>query len=160
VEAHEVGVKVRGKAGMAIAAALMWMISSRAAPRATARSQAPPAGPYVECCMNSDFVNIRSGPGVDYASVGVLVTGQTAEAVGRSTGGDWIQIRYTPVAEGVAWVYAPIVRLFTLGEILRIIEPPPTATPRVTPTIDPTFAAQFSSVLPTRLPTFTPAARR
>jgi hypothetical protein len=54
-------------------------------------------------------------------------------------------------------VYYPIVRLFTLGEVLRIIEPPPTATPRVTPTIDPTFAAQFSSVLPTRLPTFTPA---
>ncbi len=154
-------VNVRGKAGWAVAAALaLWMTTSLAAPRAAAQvsgATATPAGPYVECCMNSEFVNIRSGPGVEYASVGVLVTGQTAEAVGRSTGGDWIQIRYTPVAEGVAWVYAPIVRLFTLGDVLRIIEPPPTATPRVTPTIDPTFAAQFSSVLPTRLPTFTPA---
>ncbi len=131
-----------------------------AAPAARAQDSgatATPAGPYIECCLNSDFVNIRSGPSVLYESVGVLVTGQTAEALGRSTGGDWIQIRYSPVASGVAWVYAPIVRLFTLGEVLRIIEPPPTTTPRVTPTIDPTFAAQFSSVLPTRLPTFTPA---
>jgi hypothetical protein len=160
-EVFEVRMKAGVRAGLiACAAITLWVLSSPAAPAAKAQvsgATATPAGPYIECCLNSDFVNIRSGPSVEYASVGVLVTGQTAEAIGRSTGGDWIEIRYTAVTEGVAWVYAPIVRLFTLGDVLRIIEPPPTATPRVTPTIDPTFAAQFSSVLPTRLPTFTPA---
>jgi len=154
-------MNLRGRAGLlALAVLIVASIALMGAPFASAQDSgatATPAGPFIECCLNSDFVNIRSGPAVTYESVGVLVTGQTAEALGRSTGGDWIQIRYSPVAAGLAWVYAPIVRLFTLGEVLRIIEPPPTATPRVTPTIDPTFAAQFSSVLPTRLPTFTPA---
>jgi len=154
-------MNARGKAGLlALAALVVMALTLMGAPAASAQDSgatATPAGPYIECCMNSDFINVRPGPGVEYDAVGVLVTGQTAEALGRSLGGDWIQIRYSPVAAGLAWVYAPFVRLFTLGEVLRIIEPPPTATPRVTPTIDPTFAAQFSSVLPTRLPTFTPA---
>jgi hypothetical protein len=44
---------------------------------------------------------------------------------------------------------------------MRIIEPPPSPTPRVTSTIDPTLAAQFPSLgqpAATRLPTYTPAA--
>ena len=154
-------MNVRGKAGLlAVAALVVAALTLMGAPAASAQDSgatATPAGPYVECCLENEFVNVRSGPGVEYASVGVLVIGQTAEALGRSAGGDWIQIRYTAIQGGVAWVYRYIVREFTLGQVLRIIEPPPTATPRVTPTIDPTFAAQFSSVLPTRLPTFTPA---
>jgi hypothetical protein len=154
-------MNARVRAGLiACAAVTLWVLSSLAVPAAEAQvsgATATPAGPYIECCLNSDFVNVRTGPAVDYESVGVLVTGQTAEALGRTVGGDWIKIRYSPVASGVAWVYYPFVRLFTLGDVLPYVEPPPTATPRVTPTIDPTFAAQFSSVLPTRLPTFTPA---
>jgi hypothetical protein len=154
-------MNARGKAGrLALAALVVTALTLMGAPAAIAQDSgatATPAGPYIECCLNSDFVNVRSGPGVEYEAVGVLVTGQTAEALGRSIGGDWIQIRYSAVASGLAWVYVRFVRPFTLGEVLRFIEPPSTATPRVTPTIDPTFAAQFSSVLPTRLPTFTPA---
>lgn len=100
------------------------------------------------------FANVRSGPGtVGYEIVGVLVTGIQVPALGRSPGGDWIQIGYPGVPGGVAWIWKDLVEV--RGN-LPIVEPPPTPTPRVTPTIDPTLAAQFLvDVPPTRLPTFT-----
>jgi hypothetical protein len=101
-------------------------------------------------------INVRAGPSsVYYAAIGVLLPGQTAPALGRTAGGEWIQIRYPGVPGDVGWVYAPLVGL-TPG-FLSIVEPPPTATPRTTPTIDPTLQAAFQAPMtPTRLPTFTP----
>ncbi len=107
-----------------------------------------------------DQVNVRIAPCVDCELVGVLIAGQQAEALGRTPGGDWIQIVYAGVPGNVAWVYAPLVQIINLGAgALPIVEPPATPTPRVTATIDPTLAAQFnlSDGLPTRLPTFTPS---
>ncbi len=101
-------------------------------------------------------INVRSGPGVFYPKVGVLLIGQKVPAKGRSPGGDWILVDYPGVAGGSAWVYAPYVQIFPPTQ-LQVIEPPPTPTPRFTPTIDPTFAAQFVvTVVPARLPTYTP----
>ena len=102
-----------------------------------------------------DQVNVRSGPGtIGYDIVGVLAVGEQVPAIGQSPGGDWVEIVYPGVADGVAWVYTPLVEV---RGSLPIVEPPPTPTPRVTPTIDPTLAAQFLvQVPPTRLPTFTP----
>jgi hypothetical protein len=99
-------------------------------------------------------INIRSGPGRSYDTVGILGRGQWVLALGRTPGGDWIQIAYPGAPGGVAWVYAYLAEV--TGE-LPIVMPPPTPTPRTTPTIDPTLAAQFIiEVPPTRLPTFTP----
>jgi hypothetical protein len=107
-----------------------------------------------------DQVNVRLAPCVECELVGVLIAGQQAQALGRTPGGDWIQIVYPGVPGNVAWVYAPLVQVIDLGAgALPIVEPPATPTPRVTATIDPTLAAQFnlSEGLPTRLPTFTPS---
>jgi len=99
-------------------------------------------------------INVRSGPGVDYPKVGVLLNRQQVPAIGATPGGSWIQIVYPGVEGGVAWVYAPLLRV---DGILPIVEPPSTPTPQVTPTIDPTLASQFLIDIPaTRLPTFTP----
>jgi hypothetical protein len=114
-----------------------------------------PSGAYVRVLMDQETVNVRSGPSTyDYPVIGVLIAGQEVPALGRSPGGEWIQIAY-PGAEGnVAWVYAFNVEPF--GS-LPVIEPPPTPTPQTTPTIDPTLAAQFVvEAPPTRLPTYTP----
>lgn len=102
-------------------------------------------------------INVRSGPNsVLYTAIGVLLTSQTAPAIGRSPGGDWIQIRYDGVAGSIGWVYAPLVSLSPNAN-LPIVEPPPTPTPATTPTIDPTLAAAFiPQFTQTRLPTFTP----
>jgi hypothetical protein len=99
-------------------------------------------------------INVRSGPGVEYASIGKLQAGKSVPALGRSAGGDWVQIAYPSGAGGVGWVYAYLV---TVTGDLPVVEPPATPTPRVTPTIDATLAAQFiREIPPTRLPTFTP----
>lgn len=115
-----------------------------------------PEGPTI---LVPEQVNVRLGPSTDYEKVGVLIAGQTAPALGRSPGGEWIQILYPGVPGDVAWVYAPFVVLETGQRLLPIIEPPPTPTPRTTATIDPTLAAQFNlgEAPPTRLPTYTPA---
>ena len=99
-------------------------------------------------------INVRAGPGVEYAALGKLLAGQEAPALGRSVGGDWVQISYPEAQDGLGWVYTYLVDVN--GE-LSIVIPPATPTPLVTPTIDPTLAAQFIiEPLPTLLPTFTP----
>lgn len=115
-----------------------------------------PPGPIatVRRDTDQDQINVRSGPSVKYDIIGVLVPGQQVPALGRTPGGDWVQITYVGVQGSVGWVYSPLVEV--TGNI-PIVEPPPTPTPRTTPTIDPTLAAQFVVELPpTRLPTYTP----
>jgi len=106
--------------------------------------------------LDSDqgYVNLRSGPStVVYDIVGVLVSRQQVPALGRSPGGDWIQVVYPGVPGGVAWIWSDLVEV--TGS-LPVIEPPPTPTPQTTATIDPTLASQFLiEIPPTRLPTFT-----
>lgn len=114
-----------------------------------------PEGPMV---IALEQVNVRDGPGILYNLVSVLVAGQRVPALGRSPGGDWIQISYPG---GVGWVYSFNVTLEAGAFPIRVVEPPPSPTPRVTSTIDPTLAAQFPSLgqpAATRLPTYTPAA--
>lgn len=114
-----------------------------------------PSGPIVTVNSDNEQINVRSGPNILYPEVGVLVAGQQVVATGRTPGGDWIQIVYPGVPEGVAWIYSGLV---TVGPgNLPVVEPPPTPTPRTTPTVDPTLAAQFDiEATPTRMPTFTP----
>jgi hypothetical protein len=115
-----------------------------------------PIGPYIVVNTDQEQINVRSGPGVNYPNVGVLIGGELVPAKGRSSAGLWIEIVYPGVEGGLAWVYAPLVTIFGTAE-LPIVEEPPTPTPRVTPTIDPTLAAQFVLEIPaTRLPTYTP----
>lgn len=115
-----------------------------------------PEGPMI---MVPDQVNVRLCPNVECDLVGVLIAGQRAPAIGRSPGGDWIQIIYPGVPGDQAWVYSPNVVLPAGPSMLPIVEPQPTPTPRITATIDPTLAAQFTlgNNFATRLPTYTPA---
>lgn len=113
-----------------------------------------PPGPMITVNQDYEQINVRSGPSQDYPAVGVLQQGEKAPALGRSVGGDWIQIAYPTVDGGVAWVYSYLVTLS--GGDLPVIVPPPTVTPKVTPTIDPTLASQLVINLgPTRMPTYT-----
>jgi uncharacterized protein YraI len=113
-----------------------------------------PFGPMATVNLDQEQINVRSGPSQDYPIVGVLEQGEKVPALGRSVGGDWVQIVYPVVDGGVAWVYAYLVTIS--GGELPVIVPPPTPTPQVTPTIDPTLAAQLIvEIGPTRLPTFT-----
>lgn len=115
-----------------------------------------PGGPYIQVTYQ-DQINVRAGPSqYDYSVIGVLLSGETAPAIGRSPGDSWIQIRYPGVENGVGWVFSAYVKLVAT-DLLPIIEPPPTPVPLTTATINPTVAASFiTPIPPTRIPTFTP----
>jgi hypothetical protein len=111
-------------------------------------------GPFITVIYIEE-INVRSGPNIDFPIVGKLQPNQTAPAIGRTPGAEWVEIVYSGAAGGVGWVYAANVEL--TGTI-PVVEPPPTATPLVTSTLNPTFVAAFqTAVPPTRLPTFTQA---
>jgi len=104
----------------------------------------------------TDGANVRAGPSsFDYPEVGPRMNpGDTAPALGRSPGGDWIEIAYPGAPGNVAWVYAALVSLSS-GP-LPIVDPPPTSTPATTSTVDLTMVAAFPSLASsTALPTFT-----
>ena len=114
------------------------------------------AGMFITVITDEPQINVRMGPSSSiYPVVGTLPTGSTAPALGRSAGGDWIQIQFEGAPNSIGWVYSPLVQVSP--GTLRIVEPPPTPVPPATATVDPTLAAQFN-ILPTntRLPTFTP----
>ena len=51
-----------------------------------------PTGPTIEVNGDQDQINVRTGPGVFYPAVGILTARQRVPAIGRSPGGDWVQI--------------------------------------------------------------------
>jgi hypothetical protein len=112
-----------------------------------------PQGPFVIVIGAEDEpANIRTGPNATYPKVGILITGQTAPALGYF--GNYIQIIYPAAPGGKGWIYMPKAQL--INGPVPVINPPPTETPSITNTIDPTLAAQFSvEQKTTRLPTFT-----
>lgn len=121
------------------------------------QTPAPTTGLFITVITDEPQINVRLGPSSTiYPIVGILITGSTAPALGRSQGGDWIQIEFPSAPDGKGWVYSPLVQVSPPGN-LSIVEPPPTPVPPITSTIDPTLAAQFVIVpTTTRLPTFTP----
>jgi len=125
-------------------------------PTVTPTNQASSTGMFITVITEEPQINVRMGPSSSvYPIVGSLLKGATAPALGRSPGGDWIQIEYIGVPYDRGWVYSPLVQVSP--GTLNVMEPPPTPVSPATATIDPTLAAQFIIVpTNTRLPTFTP----
>ena len=62
-----------------------------------------PGAPILTASAN---LNIRSGPGIDFDKIGLILIGQSAEVVGVSRDGEWWAIK-VPLAEGErGWVTA------------------------------------------------------
>jgi len=155
--------------GLALTVSVMgviWGLLGAALVEASGFSQQPtvnvptvtgtPTGPIAVVVSDpEDQINVRSGPDIIYPKVGILINRQEVPALAKTEGGSWVKIFYPGVEGGVAWVYAPLVRV---NQELPIVPKPPTPTPLTTPTIDPTLASQFvAEIPPTRKPTFTPA---
>jgi uncharacterized protein YgiM (DUF1202 family) len=60
----------------------------------------------VQYVMALDDVNLRSGPGLNYAVEGMVAEGQIARVSGRSVDGQWWRIVCTQDASGFCWVSA------------------------------------------------------
>ena len=93
-------------------------------------------------------VNVRSGPGTNYAQIGRLQAGQSFAITGKNPAGDWWQFDFNGRS---GWVLKELVRA-SGGERVQVaanISPPPTARPV------PTRAPQRPA--PTRPPAAAPA---
>ena len=114
-----------------------------------------PPGPMVTVYSDQDIIGVYAGPSrYNYEKIGIMLSGESAPALGYSFDGNWIQIIYLGVLDGKGWIYAPYVKI-SPGPLPNLPDPP-TATPRTTPTLDPTYVAAFGLQLEsTHLPTFT-----
>ena len=96
--------------------------------------QAPPSG--VPVATAADYVNVRTGPGVNYTTLGVAAPGASAEVSGQSADGAWWQVNiptvYTPT--GLGWVSASYVTTQNT-ENVPIVEGP--APPQTVPPAPP-----------------------
>lgn len=145
--------------GVLLAASIGGMAFS--SPQQVDASQGQPyqTGVFITVGNAPDGTNVRSGPNsADYGpSIGHLNPGETAPALGKSPGGEWIQIAYPAGPDGKGWVYS--FNVVVTGGELQIVEPPPTHTPPVVATLDLTVVAALNpQPTQTRLPTFTPPA--
>ena len=99
---------------------------------------APTATPSVPVVTPSDEpVNCRFGPGTDFAIVGALVVGNSAQISGKSAGGAWWQIQNPSAAGQKCWVAASVtVASGNLSTIGVVAAPTPFVT-KLTLKIDP-----------------------
>ena len=82
-----------------------------------------------------DYINLRSGPGMNYPILGVAAPGATGEVSGRSQDSLWWQVK-VPVTisfpDGVAWVSASWVITQNAGSV-PVVQAPP-QPPAISPT--------------------------
>jgi uncharacterized protein YraI len=110
-----------------------------ALPSPTPQPSATPAAAVIT--VTSDSLNLRSGPGENYARIGSLGRGDTAQVLGTIPDFSWF---YVQTAGGLGWVRAQFVSLFNpAGGLngLSQVPIPPTPTPGVTATPFPTATA-------------------
>ena len=74
-------------------------------------------------------MNIRQGPGTDFARIGGAFEGEEFDITGKSADGEWWQIDFDGEA---GWVYAPFVTA-TNAEYVPTVEAPPAQTPVAAP---------------------------
>ncbi len=105
-------------------------------PTPTLTSEPVEAKPMVAAVVN---LNIRAGPGLDYAVIGRLAEGESAEIVGRDEFAAWWQIVYPSAEGGRAWVAASAeFSTASNTEGVSIAEAPPPSTAPPTPTSEST----------------------
>ena len=115
------------------------------APEATA-VPATPTAVGANLVAGENGVNVRTGPGTNYARIGSLDPGAEARITGRY--GDWWQIEY---GDGNGWVYGEIVTA-TNTEGVPEVQPPAAPTPV------PATAAPAATATPTPQPTTSPSS--
>lgn len=65
-------------------------------------------------------VNVRTGPGTTYESIGALNPNDVVFITGKDSGGRWIQIEFASAPDGRGWVTAEFLRAGNLDNVPRI----------------------------------------
>ncbi|GAB4513269.1 MAG: hypothetical protein OHK0046_13930 [Anaerolineae bacterium] len=123
-------------------------------PTATHTATATPPIPLLRAMQND--LPVRAGPGLQYARISALNTGQRFEVTGISEDGAWYQVRLPE--GGLGWVGNLSSAIEVAGPVGFVpVALPPTATPTETPTDTPTHTATHTAT-PTDTPTSTATA--
>ncbi|MBC8099226.1 MAG: SH3 domain-containing protein, partial [Armatimonadetes bacterium] len=80
-------------------------------PSATVQPTATAGSGRVARVIAAQAVNVRAGPGSDFAVIASLQPGATVPVLGENAAGDWIQVRLDDGREG--WVSAPLLSIET-----------------------------------------------
>lgn len=95
-------------------------------PPDTPTPEPPPTIPLPPRVTARDKVNVRGGPGTNYARVGSLNAGQEADIIGRSAEGDWWNIAWNGQT---GWVAASFVdAAMAPNAAIPVVAAPPTPT--------------------------------
>jgi uncharacterized protein YraI len=116
-----------------------------------------PGGPAL---VTQTDLNVRAGPGTNYALLGLFPTGTTVEIIGRDESRQWWQVRFPPAPDSIGWVSAdPTFSKVSNAENVPVAQAPPTptSTPTDTP-LPPTDTPTATTVPPTDTPTATATA--
>jgi hypothetical protein len=105
--------------------------SATSAPSDTPLPEGPPTTQALAVVRIAAPANVRSGPGLTYAILGGLNTGDTAPVSGRDASSQWFAIGYESGPNGIGWV-SNLVATFD-GDVqslpvMEANEPPPAAT--------------------------------
>lgn len=70
-------------------------------------------------------INVRSGPGAGYESLGILNPKDVVALLGRDTGGRWAKIEFAGAPDGMGWVAAEFIEVegFDLLPVIGTAEP-------------------------------------
>ena len=99
-------------------------------PQASTTTAPPPPPEGVPTATTVDFVNVRSGPGTNYAVLFVAPPGASGEVSGKSSDGAWWQVKISTQysADGFGWVSADWV-VTQNTESVPVVDAPPAPPP-------------------------------
>jgi uncharacterized protein YraI len=115
---------------------------------------APPSGAAIATA--TDFINVRTGPGMNFPVLVVAPPGSTAEITGRSSDNAWWQVRVpTRVSSnGLAWVSASFVVAQNTSNVPVVNAPPAPPTVAAVPPIASAGGCSIVSQSPANNATF------
>jgi SH3-like domain-containing protein len=125
-------------------------VEATTAVTATTASAAPTNTPQPAMAKASDMINVRGGPGTEYALAGALQKDELVQIVGKNPQGNWWQVQLSTGAQG--WVLGELVE--ALGDTASIavaanIPAAPTAAPTVAQVAEaPATATQAPAAAP------------
>lgn len=107
-----------------------------------------PPGQGVPTAVTTDTVNVRSGPGNQYPSYGIVTSGTQFTVIGISEDGGWwvVKIPTSLAADGRGWINASYVETSNTENVPVVPAPPVGSIPTPTPTKE-------STPTPTQEPT-------
>lgn len=103
----------------------------------------------------TEAVNVRSGPGTNFETLGLLSVNTPVTLVGQNSSGTWLQIFYAEAENDRGWVSSAYVESEALDELPVLTEEelataiPPTPTPNIFPAPEDNDSAKDPAILVT-----------